>query len=82
MIHTQIVSSDMLRRVITLNPAYAENERGIGYAAIISIAKLLKENGETSQSMQNETESDAERTQGKRCQDVWRHTLNARWSRV
>ena len=44
-IHAQIVSSDMLRRVITPAPKYTEEERDIVYGAIVFVARLLTENG-------------------------------------
>ncbi len=44
-IDAQIVSSDMLRKVITPNPRYTDEEREIVYGAIVFIAKLLTENG-------------------------------------
>jgi len=44
-VHAQIISSDMLREVITPNPKYTEEERNIVYGTIVFIAKLLTENG-------------------------------------
>jgi adenylylsulfate kinase len=44
-IHAQIVSSDMLRRVITPVPKYTEEERDMVYIAILLVAKLLTQNG-------------------------------------
>jgi adenylylsulfate kinase len=44
-VHAQIISSDMLRKVITPNPTYAEEERDIVYATIVFVAKLLTQNG-------------------------------------
>ncbi|NIQ04948.1 MAG: adenylyl-sulfate kinase [Candidatus Korarchaeota archaeon] len=44
-IHAQIVSSDMLRKVVTPKPTYSEEERDMVYAAIVFIAKLLTQNG-------------------------------------
>lgn len=44
-VHAQIVSSDMLRKMITPKPTYSEEEREIVYATIIFIAKLLTQNG-------------------------------------
>lgn len=44
-IHAQIVSSDMLRRVITPTPKYTEDERNIVYGSIVFVAKLLTKNG-------------------------------------
>ena len=43
-VHAQIVSIDMLRRVLTPNPTYSEAERDIVYAAIALVAKLLTQN--------------------------------------
>jgi len=40
-----IVSSDMLRKVITPVPTYSEKERDRVYAAIVFVAKLLTQNG-------------------------------------
>ncbi|MEM3479829.1 MAG: adenylyl-sulfate kinase, partial [Candidatus Bathyarchaeia archaeon] len=37
--------SDALRRVITPNPKYTEEERDIVYGALVYIAKILTENG-------------------------------------
>lgn len=44
-IHAQVLSSDMLRKVITPKPSYTEDERKIVYGAIVFVAKLLTENG-------------------------------------
>jgi len=44
-VRAQIVSSDMLRKVITPRPTYSEEERDIVYAAIVFVAKLLTQNG-------------------------------------
>lgn len=44
-VHAQIVSSDMLRKVVTPKPAYSEEERDMVYAAIVFVAKLLTQNG-------------------------------------
>lgn len=44
-IKAQILSSDMLRKVITPNPRYTEEERDIVYGAIVFIAELLTKNG-------------------------------------
>ena len=44
-VHVQVLSSDMLRKVITPNPKYTEEERDIVYGAIVFIAKLLTQNG-------------------------------------
>jgi len=44
-IHAQIVSSDILRKVITPNPTYTEDERDIAYGAIVFVTKLSTENG-------------------------------------
>lgn len=44
-VHAQIVSSDMLREIITPHPTYCEEERDIVYAGIIFVAKLLIQNG-------------------------------------
>lgn len=45
MIHAQIVSSDMLRKVVTPKPTYSEEERDMVYGAIVFVAKLLTQNG-------------------------------------
>lgn len=44
-VHAQIVSSDMLRKVVTPKPTYSERERDMVYAAIVFVAKLLTQNG-------------------------------------
>jgi len=44
-IHAQIVSSDMLRKVMTPKPTYREEERDIVYSTLVLIAKLLTQNG-------------------------------------
>ena len=44
-IHAQIVSSDMLRKVVTPKPTYSEEERDMVYGAIVFVAKLLTQNG-------------------------------------
>lgn len=43
-INAQIISSDELRKVITPEPKYTEEEREIVYGAIIYIAKILTNN--------------------------------------
>lgn len=43
--HAQIVSSDMLRKVVTPNPTYSEEERDIVYGTVVLLAKLLTDNG-------------------------------------
>jgi len=44
-IHAQIVSSDMVRKVVTPKPKYSEEERGMVYGAIVFVAGLLTHNG-------------------------------------
>ena len=44
-VHAQVVSVDMLRRVMTPKPTYSEAERGMVYATIALVAKLLTQNG-------------------------------------
>ncbi|MEM3591584.1 MAG: adenylyl-sulfate kinase [Candidatus Bathyarchaeia archaeon] len=44
-VHAYVLSSDALRRVITPNPKYTEEERDIVYGALVYIAKILTENG-------------------------------------
>ncbi|MCP8309233.1 MAG: adenylyl-sulfate kinase [archaeon] len=44
-INAQIISSDELRKVITPEPKYTEEEREIVYGAIRYVAKLLTKNG-------------------------------------
>ena len=44
-IQAQILSSDMLRRVVTPSPKYTEEERDMVYSAILFVAKLLTQNG-------------------------------------
>jgi adenylylsulfate kinase len=43
-INAQILSSDMLRKVVTPKPSYSLEERDIVYATLVLIAKLLTEN--------------------------------------
>lgn len=43
--HVQILSSDVLRRVLTPHPTYSADERKIFYGALVYIAKLLADNG-------------------------------------
>jgi len=43
--HVQILSTDMLRRVMTPKPSYSEEERENVYATVVFIAKLLNQNG-------------------------------------
>ena len=44
-IDAQILSSDMLRKVVTPKPSYSLEERDIVYATLVFVAKLLTENG-------------------------------------
>jgi len=44
-IHAQVVSVDMLRRVMTPKPTYSGAERDIVYTTIAFVAKLLTQNG-------------------------------------
>lgn len=44
-IHAQILSTDMLRQVMTPQPTYSEEERWNVYATIVFITKLLNQNG-------------------------------------
>lgn len=44
-LHAQILSSDMLRRVITPKPAYSKQERDMVYGAVVFVAELLTQNG-------------------------------------
>jgi len=44
-LHAQILSSDMLRRVITPKPAYSKEERDVVYDAVVFVAELLTQNG-------------------------------------
>jgi len=43
-VRVQVVSVDMLRRLMTPKPTYSETERDVVYAAIAFVAKLLTEN--------------------------------------
>jgi adenylylsulfate kinase len=43
-LHAQILSSDMLRRVITPKPTYSKEERDVVYNAIVFVAELLTQN--------------------------------------
>ena len=44
-IHVQIVSSDMMREVVTPVPKYTQDERDMVYNAIVFVSKLLAQNG-------------------------------------
>lgn len=44
-IHTQILSTDDLRKVMTPKPMYSEEERENVYATLVFVAKLLNQNG-------------------------------------
>lgn len=44
-VHSQILSTDDLRRVMTPNPTYNEEERERVYATIVYIADILNQNG-------------------------------------
>lgn len=44
-VHAYILSSDDLRKVMTPNPKYTEEERDMVYATLVYIAKVLTENG-------------------------------------
>jgi len=44
-ISAQLVSVDMLRKVVTPKPTYSEEERDIVYASIVFVSKLLTQNG-------------------------------------
>lgn len=44
-IRAQIVSSDMLIKVVTPKPTYSEEERDMVYKAIVFVSKLLTQNG-------------------------------------
>jgi adenylylsulfate kinase len=44
-VRVQIVSSDMLRRVMTPKPTYTEEERDRVYLTLVFVAKLLTQNG-------------------------------------
>lgn len=44
-IHTQLLSSDALRKVLTPKPSYSLEEREIVYSALVYIAKLLTQHG-------------------------------------
>lgn len=44
-VHAQIVSSDMLRRVVTPEAKYTEDERDMVYRSIVFVARLLTQNG-------------------------------------
>jgi len=43
-VSAQILSSDMLRKVVTPKPSYSLEERDIVYATLVFVAKLLTEN--------------------------------------
>ncbi|MBS7641156.1 MAG: adenylyl-sulfate kinase [Candidatus Bathyarchaeia archaeon] len=44
-IHAYVLSSDELRKVMTPNPKYTEEERDMVYATLVYIARILTENG-------------------------------------
>lgn len=44
-VHSQILSTDELRKVMTPNPTYCEDERERVYATIVYIANILNQNG-------------------------------------
>jgi len=44
-INVQVLSTDILRKVVTPNPTYSEEEREIVYGVLVFIAKLLNDNG-------------------------------------
>lgn len=44
-LHAYVLSSDSLRKVITPNPKYTEEERDFVYGALVHIAKILTDNG-------------------------------------
>lgn len=44
-VHAQIVSSDILRKVVTPEPEYTRDERDMVYGVIVFVAKLLTQNG-------------------------------------
>jgi adenylylsulfate kinase len=44
-VRVQIVSSDMLRKVMTPKPTYTEEERDRVYSTLVFVAKLLTQNG-------------------------------------
>ena len=44
-VDAQILSSDMLRKVVTPKPSYSPEERDIVYATLVFVAKLLTQNG-------------------------------------
>jgi len=44
-IHTQLLASDALRKVLTPKPTYSLEERDMVYATLVYIAKLLTQNG-------------------------------------
>ncbi|MBS7247506.1 MAG: adenylyl-sulfate kinase [Candidatus Jordarchaeales archaeon] len=44
-IKSQILSTDLLRKVVTPNPTYSEEEREIVYGVLVFIARLLNDNG-------------------------------------
>ena len=44
-VSAQIIGSDVLRRWVTPNPKYSEDERTMIYSIIVFVAKLLNQNG-------------------------------------
>lgn len=44
-INAQILSTDILRKVVTPKPTYSEEEREIVYGVLVFIARLLNDNG-------------------------------------
>jgi len=46
-VQAQLLSSDALRKVLTPRPTYSVEERGVVYATLVYLAKLLTQNGIT-----------------------------------
>ncbi|MCX8176638.1 MAG: adenylyl-sulfate kinase [Candidatus Bathyarchaeota archaeon] len=44
-VNVQVLSSDMLRKVLTPNPTYSEEERDLVYDVLVFIVKILTDNG-------------------------------------
>ena len=44
-IRAQVLSVEMVRKVLTVRPKYTEDERRVVYAALVFVAKILTQNG-------------------------------------
>jgi len=44
-IHTQVLSIEMVREILTAHPKYSEEERRMVYGALVFVAEILAQNG-------------------------------------